>query len=689
LEGLAPGPWRLECQLVGYEPDRRDIGLQPGENHVEVRLRSRPLVMDEMVVQARRAAEAEHSPVFVESLPVARMQLQPSTSLPEILDQAVGVKIRRQGGLGSFSTLSIRGSTAEQVQVYLDGVPLNQALGGGVDLSQLPVSGVESVDVYRGSVPARFGGNSIGGVVHIRTQAPGKTSARLQAMTGSMGTRQLSGTAGGTWRRVEYLGMLDGIESRNDFAFLDDNGTEYNQADDSRVDRRNSDFHALRGLAKVARTWGQTRVRIHDAFDLKYQGIPGIGNFQAESTRFDTRRNVVEAELSGVRGQGGYRLVGYRLWQQEEYRDPKGEVGLGGTQHERNTTRSTGLRSEWDAVVRGRGLLTLFAAAHREVFAPRDLLHVQSRLLKSRRRRLVAGGEAEIGPAGKRLYLSGGSQVEVVADAFSGQDTDFPKIVRPDRRNTDVLAGGRFGARYQVTAHWALQGHRGRYQRAPSFFELFGDRGAVVGSTDLVSEAGDNWDVGLVSRRPSGSGSRLVLAEAVYYRNTTRNMIRFVQYSQRVSKPFNIGRALLQGVETRAQIQLGHGWQLSANYAYQVPTNRSSLSYEAGKDLPNAPRHTVNARAECTRGRAQLAYELTRETHHFLDRANLRPVPARILHSLNTALELWPGLVLSLEIDNLAGNQVADLWGYPLPGRSFFGSLKTDLHALHPNTVHP
>src|SRR5687767_3366443 len=43
--------------------------------------------------------------------------------LPQVLSELPGVTVTRTGGLGSLSTLSIRGSAANQVAVYLDGVP--------------------------------------------------------------------------------------------------------------------------------------------------------------------------------------------------------------------------------------------------------------------------------------------------------------------------------------------------------------------------------------------------------------------------------------------------------------------------------------------------------------------------------------------------------------------------------------
>ena len=74
------------------------------------------------------------------------------TSVPELLRDLVGVQVRGLGG--ELATVSIRGSSAEQVMVYLDGVPLNRALGGGVNLADLPLGQVESIEVYRGFTPA-------------------------------------------------------------------------------------------------------------------------------------------------------------------------------------------------------------------------------------------------------------------------------------------------------------------------------------------------------------------------------------------------------------------------------------------------------------------------------------------------------------------------------------------------------
>ena len=670
LENLPTGTWDLRVERLGYRPlqDHVQIGASP--TSVELHLQPLPMLMDELVVRARRAPEGKHIASFVETIALGN-QRAPGADLAQTLDRATGVNIRRYGGLGSFSTLSIRGSTAEQVQVFLDGVLLNQAVGGGVDLGGLPIGGVERVEIYRGAVPAHFGGNSLGGVVHIRTQPlGGKVRTRLHTATGSHGTRQLGALLSGPYKGWEYLGLVNYRASRNDFRFWDDNGTEYNAQDDGWARRLNSDFRGLRGLAKIGRYLGASRLQVHNTFDLSHKGIPGLGNNQSLHTRYDTWRHVAEAALFGPLGhsRAGYRLKAHHSREKDEYRDRRGEVGLG-RQHDRNITQSLGLRGEVNALLPGQSLLTAFVAARGETFVPDDLLRPDSRLLRSRRRALAAGTEVEV-PLGRRLTLNAGTQAEGLADRFFERKNFAPSAVLPSRANGEILWGYRVGAALDLGADLALKAHQGRYQRAPSFFELFGDRGAVIGNTDLVREEGHNWDLGVVFRG-SAEGVGLTLAEVVYYRNRAENLIRFMQNSQRVSRPHNVGRALLRGVETRVEARLLPRLAIRGNYAYQRAENRTPFSFERGNDLPNAPRHRLNARASLDLGRVELYGEFSRENRHFLDRANLRTVPVRTLYNLGGTLPLVEGIALSWELHNLTDNQVADLWGYPLPGRSY------------------
>ena len=675
--------WKIVVEALGYERAQRQVRVEADGVEVNFGLLVEPLMMDEMLVQARREEGQRSTPAFVEVIEMG--EHRPGFSLPELLDQAVGVDIRSSGGLGSFSTVSIRGSTAEQVQIYLDGVPLNQATGGGVDMSDLPVEGVESIEIYRGAVPARFGGNSIGGVVHIRTRdlVAGRR-LRGQATTGAWGTRQVSGSLEGTMWGRKYMLLGEYAESDNDFTFLDDNGTEYNADDDEPARRLNNDIRSLRTLVKTEQRIGRSRLQMHNSFDIKHQGIPSISNNQSLDTRLNKWRSVSEAELYGALpgvARTGYRFTAYHLLQQYEYEDIHGTVGVG-AQHDRNTTTGVGLRAELNRLLFGEGVLTLFAGTRREEFDPKNLLRPESRLLASKRRGGTAGWEAEVPLWRNLLQVTCGSQVERIDDSFYGENLFGVSQLTPDKENTESLVGGRIGGKLRLGIGWALKGHRGWHQRPPSFYELFGDRGAVVGNTDLKSEEGDNWDIGLVWNGTGQAATGLQLLEATYFHNGTENMIRFIQNAQRVSRPGNIGRSRVRGAELRSGLRLFHLVDLTGNYTYQQAENRTDVSYERGKDLPNSPRHTLNLRIGMSRRWGAVHYESNRESRLFLDKANLRAVPGRTIRSLGGSLRPGSWGEWSLEIRNLTGNQLADLWGYPLPGRSYFISCKKSVELI-------
>jgi len=75
-------------------------------------------------------------------------------TVADVLSDAAGVTVRRLGGPATWSILSIRGSSANEVQMYLDGIPLSRARNETVNLSNLPLDSLERIEVYRGTTPA-------------------------------------------------------------------------------------------------------------------------------------------------------------------------------------------------------------------------------------------------------------------------------------------------------------------------------------------------------------------------------------------------------------------------------------------------------------------------------------------------------------------------------------------------------
>ena len=165
FHGIPPGPHTLLVVSDGHDRLERALAVEKGET-LEIRLWVRPAGGSryETVVEGVR-----------EQLEVTRrtLQHQQLTSVPGTFGDPVRViqtlpgVARAPFGLGF---LLIRGSNPDDSAVYIDGhrVPLLFHFLGGP--SVLNAELLESIDLYPGGYPARFG-RSHGGVVSIDTRA--------------------------------------------------------------------------------------------------------------------------------------------------------------------------------------------------------------------------------------------------------------------------------------------------------------------------------------------------------------------------------------------------------------------------------------------------------------------------------------------------------------------------------------
>lgn len=122
-----------------------------------------------------------------------------ATDLVTLLQRETGLQRTQNGGVGTVSSVFMRGAPSLQTLVLIDGVPLNkQDASGAVSLEHLMLDNVERVEIVRGNVSAIYGSGAIGGVIQIFTRT-GSTepSARLTSEVGSRGTAKLSAQVSG------------------------------------------------------------------------------------------------------------------------------------------------------------------------------------------------------------------------------------------------------------------------------------------------------------------------------------------------------------------------------------------------------------------------------------------------------------------------------------------------------------
>ncbi len=666
---LPQGDYRIEVRHVGYHTSSLDVAIGSDFLPLSIALVPQPIPLDDLSVTAHPDPDIARQPAFSVIIPREAFEGR-ATTLPEVLSATTGVQVRSLGGMGAFSTISVRGSSSEQVDVYLDGISLNTALGGGIDLSNLPLSHIGRIEVRRG---AGQDGHGLGGTVHIRTRAiADKTPPGVFASWGSFDTRSISAVwtaRSGRWRS---LFVVDYAASDNDFPFLDDNGTEYNANDDAVVQRRNSDVSSGSVLAKSRFRLTEARsLSLHQTLFWKRQGIPGLSNNQSTDARFDTFRSLTEIvyEDRAFFDRLFSRQTFYFTHTGESFEDIVGEVGVG-RQNNEDRTRSIGWRTETRWPFPTGHLIRLITDVGRETFDPTAHIQLITPLFAARRMRFAGGTSADLTLPRDIGVWSSRVDARQLRSRLEGRNPFAFSPQAPDSSQTQTSISASTGIRIDITSTLSFRANTGRSERAPSFYELFGDRGGVVGNTRIRPERAYTWDTGFRYGGPT------LGAEAAYFDHRYNDLIQFFQTSQATSRPHNIGKARVRGLELSGSVTTA-SWAVGFNYTLQDASDRSNSPSRTGKTLPNRPRHALAFHTTTKFHGVSTRYDYTFQGGNFLDPANRRPLDPRHLHGAVVHLDVSPSVRLGLEARNITNAQINDVWGYPLPGRAWFVNVQT------------
>jgi vitamin B12 transporter len=116
-------------------------------------------------------------------------------TLVEALQGEAGFEFGRNGGPGTTTSLFLRGADSKNIVVMIDGVRSQTDNLGSLQLTDIPLSTVERIEILRGNAGALYGESAIGGVINIITKS-GKGAPRANALV-TYGSRNTSETAVG------------------------------------------------------------------------------------------------------------------------------------------------------------------------------------------------------------------------------------------------------------------------------------------------------------------------------------------------------------------------------------------------------------------------------------------------------------------------------------------------------------
>ncbi|MGB3389882.1 MAG: TonB-dependent receptor [Pseudaminobacter sp.] len=129
----------------------------------------------------RRESSLERSTSSVTVVGEEEIRRSAAPDLPSLLKSYPGVTVTSNGGMGADSSVSLRGTTAAQTLVLVNGVRAGSATSGTVNLSAIPLASIERIEIAKGGHSAQYGADAIGGIINIITKqggicADGRTS---------------------------------------------------------------------------------------------------------------------------------------------------------------------------------------------------------------------------------------------------------------------------------------------------------------------------------------------------------------------------------------------------------------------------------------------------------------------------------------------------------------------------------
>ena len=518
----------------------------------------------------------------VSHLDAAEIERRGAGSLPDVLDQEIGVEVNRSPKAGA--TLQLRGFDERSMQVLFEGIPLREVYDGHYDPQALATFALGAVDVERGVSSVLYGPNAVGGVIHLRAPTACRSTADVATWSGVPLDGHLpraGGRATACVKASDVTAFLGGGYERGwGYALSHDYAaTTQNAAFHEEGGRRDgSDF--TRASASGLVRWAPRRSAAVTLFVDALRSPRGIPPFEGAGYVRFWRFGLYDSLLVGVSGvygpppddlpdTWGFREVRVRAWthlHRDEIRDYQD------ASYERLTTNPLAwfVASAYANEIWGASAQSTWALSH----GNRLTTSLSYGLDRNRQREIPV-------PRGAAAETTWGPWEHYASHTVSGALEDVQRL-GAWRLTTGVGAGGLMplqeqlrGTDYPVTRRvlpalegravldWEAEGLRpmlavGHKVRLPTLKELFSN--ALGGNPDLQAERAwmaeiglDTTDRGLVGLRTS---TRLFV-------NGIQDLIE--RYRDTYG---NVGRALTTGLEVETRyVPLTH-LALVAGYRY-------------------------------------------------------------------------------------------------------------------------
>lgn len=596
-------------------------------------------------------------------------------SAADLLSTLPGIQSYKQGGLGSFQTVSIRGIAARNILICVDGVPLNDASGGAVNLGSIDLNQMEKVEVYKNNVPAKFGVSGVGGAINFVTKNAVKKGGRVLAAYGNHNTWEGSfQVATPVTDSIMFASSFATRHSDNDYEYTNRNGTQYNDEDDYTATRENAKFTDVSGNVQFRMLHGngyfstlsatasraesgnpgkeqnQTKVAkfVGESALIRY-GLESVGYlddklflYGALSARFDKNMSSSFYPLDHIGfgnnvfmdyGTATYKLVP-ELW--TEFTPLEHLTGTARVAYEWERAEARGNSKDW--------------ALDRKTFVGSGDLYYQFF------RYAGLGGEGSVQALKDRLDKG----------AFVLPTGTHTLDKAADR---DATFAGRIYSRFGASASPFMgEVSIGRFYQQPALMELYGTFPGAVSNPELKREKATKFEATGTYRFP---GNRTAF-QATYFESHVEDGIYWLM-SVELLRPENVARSLVRGVEMELNSSPAKFLDVVLRATIQKTRDRSHSNTYNGNKLPGEPDRSYYAEATLHLPfRFDFVWASDWRSVMYSDRANRTEQPAVATHRASLSYNPFDNTRLTFSVNNITDEKYRNFYTpFPMPGREY------------------
>ena len=708
IQNLPPGTYTVRFDYMGYESHSERVTLREGEvRRIKVQLQSESKSLSEVVVTAKSEARQLREQAMPISV-ISMNQLSGTVAgIADILSKTVGVTLRSSGGVGGATRLSVRGLEGKRIGFFIDETPMNDN-SDFIDINDIPIDMIDRIEIYKGVVPAKFGGSAMGGAVNLVLKEYPARYADFSYTLESFNTHKVQTVLK---RNLRNQGLVFGIGGG--YTYSDNNYTMLSPYVDGLKIRRDHDgFRKLiLGGSLKAYKWWFDKVEIEPAFALTNHEIQGIEKdirkAETHSMLFALANKLekknfltpgLDFDMHLAAAITSYGLVDtakqWYDWDGRAYPSPSiygGELGNRYASHssDKKFTISHKLNLEYllhkQHSLNFNSLFTLANGFPKDSL--RELSIGREAVFNSRMRSWSAGLTYDFRTPKDRLLNS--LTVRYYLYTMKTRQADIFGIGEVHDVDVNKSAVGVNDAlRFRILPDLMAKLSAGYDVRIPSETELLGDGYTVSPAENLMPERNTSLNVGFLYDLTGRAASNLQIEVNAFYMYL-QHMIRYTkgilgaQYQ-------NFGEMRTMGVEAEVKADITPWLYGYANATFQ--DLRDVREHDEGSSLPNPTKglrmpnipylmgnaglefHHENlfgGRGQNTRLFSDLSF-VEEYLYDFEMAADQRRIPRSTTVDLGLEHSFFNNsLFLSAKIKNLTDARVLSEFNRPLPGRSF------------------